>query len=78
MGLHVIIDRSAICNCQIFRKIKILGQERLCHGWQINWIDEVSALDQVLELVNQLHGYLHVRVATHLIVKSFILLLPEL
>lgn len=44
----------------------------------MDWVNELRALDEVLELIDELGGDRHAWIAALLVVKAFILLLLEL
>ncbi len=71
----MLIDGAAHLNCQVLCEVEVPCEEALSQRRQVDWVDEVSALNKVLQLVNELHWNFHVWVAAHLVVEALILLL---
>ena len=59
---------------QVLSKVEGFGEERFCHSRQVDWVDEVSALYQVLKLIDKFHRHVMVGIPALLVVETFILL----
>ena len=77
MSVQEFADRLTVNLGQIFREIKLLAEERLCHDGQVDWIDELEAHCQVLNFFNQVHWDFLCLTQEQRIVLLFVLLFSQ-
>lgn len=71
---ELLVHGLAMTDSQVLGKVEGFGEERFCHSRQVHRVDEVSALDQVLKLIDEFHRHIMVGVPALLVIETLILL----